>query len=232
MYKIGEFSNITGIPVKTLRYYDEIDLFKPSYIEEDSNYRYYEKKQIEEIQYIMNLKKMNLSLQEIKEYMKKHDMEIIENKNKSIKDSSKVISEYILNNSKYEIEPSNYDEFIDINGLHILKTPYGKAMKENKARYYVINKNGQLYTDIIFDIESKILYGGPSTLENDEEIISIIKQLEKDGIKDVIINIDDSVNNGLLERIMRTLNVVKIENVNEIDKKGERNVYIQGVKDE
>ena len=30
LYRIGDFSQKTGIPVKTLRYYDEINLFKPS----------------------------------------------------------------------------------------------------------------------------------------------------------------------------------------------------------
>ena len=31
MYKIGDLSEIVVLSVKTLRYYDEIDLFKPSY---------------------------------------------------------------------------------------------------------------------------------------------------------------------------------------------------------
>ena len=58
-YKIGEFSKITGIPVKTLRYYDEIDLFKPSEIDLYSGYRYYKKEQIETLKIILelNLKK-------------------------------------------------------------------------------------------------------------------------------------------------------------------------------
>ena len=48
-YKIGVFSKITGIPVKTLRYYDEIDLFKPSEIDLFSGYRYYKEEQIESL---------------------------------------------------------------------------------------------------------------------------------------------------------------------------------------
>lgn len=34
MYKIGDFSRKVSVPVKTLRYYDEINLFKPSYIDD------------------------------------------------------------------------------------------------------------------------------------------------------------------------------------------------------
>ena len=32
MFKIGEFSLIAKLTIKTLRYYDEIGLFKPSFI--------------------------------------------------------------------------------------------------------------------------------------------------------------------------------------------------------
>ena len=42
MYKIKDFSNITDTSIVTLRYYDEIDLFKPSYVDFYSGYRYYE----------------------------------------------------------------------------------------------------------------------------------------------------------------------------------------------
>ena len=41
MYKIGEFSALTGLSVKTLRYYDEINLLKPSNVDNYTNYRYY-----------------------------------------------------------------------------------------------------------------------------------------------------------------------------------------------
>ena len=49
MYKIGDFSKKVSIPVKTLRYYDEINLFKPSYIDDFTGYRYYTDEQIEQI---------------------------------------------------------------------------------------------------------------------------------------------------------------------------------------
>ena len=56
MYKIGDFSKATNTSIKTLRYYDEIDLLKPSYIDYFTGYRYYEKKQINIIKEIKALK--------------------------------------------------------------------------------------------------------------------------------------------------------------------------------
>lgn len=66
LYKIGEFSKIVNIPVKTLRYYDEINLFKPQEIDLFSGYRYYSDEQITDLEVILNLKEVGFSLEEIK----------------------------------------------------------------------------------------------------------------------------------------------------------------------
>jgi DNA-binding transcriptional MerR regulator len=41
MLAIGEFSQISRVSVKTLRYYDQIGLFRPFYISPQTGYRYY-----------------------------------------------------------------------------------------------------------------------------------------------------------------------------------------------
>ncbi|PWU68713.1 hypothetical protein DLJ74_09815 [Gracilibacillus dipsosauri] len=52
MYSIGKIAKEMNITVRTLRYYDEINLLKPSYISE-SGYRYYSKKDIITLQRII-----------------------------------------------------------------------------------------------------------------------------------------------------------------------------------
>lgn len=66
-YKIGEFSKIVNVPVKTLRYYDEIDLFNPATIDLYSGYRYYTSDQIDDLHLILELKEAGFMLEEIKE---------------------------------------------------------------------------------------------------------------------------------------------------------------------
>lgn len=68
LYKIGDFSKLSGLSVKTLRYYDEIDLFKPSEVDLFTNYRYYEEKQLEDLKLINQLKEIGFSLNEIQSY--------------------------------------------------------------------------------------------------------------------------------------------------------------------
>ena len=66
LYKTGEFSKLVNVPVKTLRYYDEINLFKPQEIDLFSGYRYYSEKQIDDLEVILSLKEVGFSLEEIK----------------------------------------------------------------------------------------------------------------------------------------------------------------------
>ena len=65
MYTIGEFSRITSITVKALRLYHDKSLLQPSFIDKDTNYRYYSHRDIEIATVITQLKAMNFSLTEI-----------------------------------------------------------------------------------------------------------------------------------------------------------------------
>ena len=84
LLKIGEFSKITGVPIRTLRYYDEIDLFKPAEIDLFTDYRYYKEEQIEDLKIINKLKSIGFTLEEIKINWNKFTNEIMENKKKEL----------------------------------------------------------------------------------------------------------------------------------------------------
>ena len=66
MFKIGDFSKIARVTIKTLRYYDKIGLLKPSFIDIHTGYRYYTDEQISEIHAILSYKKAGLSNADVK----------------------------------------------------------------------------------------------------------------------------------------------------------------------
>ena len=68
-FTIGEISKLFNINKKTLRYYDEIDLFKPSYVDEHNKYRYYSIDQFECLETIQYLKELGLTLNKIKYHL-------------------------------------------------------------------------------------------------------------------------------------------------------------------
>ncbi len=65
MIKIGLFSKLGQVPVKTLRYYDEIDLLEPAEIDRFTGYRYYSITQLPRLNRILALKDLGLSLDQI-----------------------------------------------------------------------------------------------------------------------------------------------------------------------
>lgn len=68
-FSIGEMSKLHNVPIKTLRYYDEIGLFKPDYVNPESGYRYYSYKQFESLNTIRYLRYLEIPLKEIQTYM-------------------------------------------------------------------------------------------------------------------------------------------------------------------
>jgi DNA-binding transcriptional MerR regulator/effector-binding domain-containing protein len=65
VFTIGEFSRITGLTVKTLRFYHEQGLLAPSHVDQETGYRYYDRSKIETARIITHLRSLELSLEEI-----------------------------------------------------------------------------------------------------------------------------------------------------------------------
>ncbi|QIK69625.1 MerR family transcriptional regulator [Erysipelothrix sp. HDW6C] len=65
-YTIKAFANLVKIPVRTLHYYDEINLLNPHRIDPANNYRYYSDCQIQRVNRIIYFKSMGIRLDEIK----------------------------------------------------------------------------------------------------------------------------------------------------------------------
>ena len=84
LLKIGEFSKITGVPIRTLRYYDEIDLFKPAEIDLFTDYRYYKEEQLDDLKIINKLKSVGFTLDEIKNNWNNFTNELMEEKKKEL----------------------------------------------------------------------------------------------------------------------------------------------------
>ena len=61
MLRIGEFSKLAKISIKTLRYYDKIGLLKPAMIDCETQYRYYAPEQLECVRLISMYKEVGLS---------------------------------------------------------------------------------------------------------------------------------------------------------------------------
>jgi MerR-like DNA binding protein len=65
MIRIGDFSRLSQVSIKTLRYYDEMGLFKPNNIDRFTGYRYFSASQLPRLNRIRALRDPGLSLDQI-----------------------------------------------------------------------------------------------------------------------------------------------------------------------
>lgn len=77
MFKIGEFSKITQVSIRMLRYYDEQRLLIPCFTDSSNGYRMYSANQIEELNRIILLKNLGFNVKEIREMLTSWNAESI-----------------------------------------------------------------------------------------------------------------------------------------------------------
>jgi DNA-binding transcriptional MerR regulator len=65
--KIGEFSSLAQVSIRTLRHYDEVGLLKPMHVELESGYRYYSMSQLPRLHRIFALRDLGFPLDRIGE---------------------------------------------------------------------------------------------------------------------------------------------------------------------
>ncbi|WP_270182233.1 MerR family transcriptional regulator [Alkalihalobacillus sp. CinArs1] len=65
MYKISDFSEMTGLSKETLRYYAEVKLLEPAYIDSVNKYRYYDDGSYFLAILLVKLRRLGFSIQEM-----------------------------------------------------------------------------------------------------------------------------------------------------------------------
>lgn len=78
---IGDFSRMTYLTVKALRYYHDVGLLQPSSIDESSGYRSYEVSQVPIAQVIRRLRELDMPLEDVRAVVEAPDLD---SRNKAI----------------------------------------------------------------------------------------------------------------------------------------------------
>jgi len=75
---IGEMAKLNNISSQTLRYYDQIGLIHPEWIDDATGYRYYDINQSAKLDLIYHMKSLGMSLESIRQLFEKKDIRLIE----------------------------------------------------------------------------------------------------------------------------------------------------------
>lgn len=157
VYKIGDFSNLVNIPIRTLRYYDEIGLLKPEIVDKFTSYRYYTEDNVVEAQFITLLKEVGFTLQEIIDYKKfVNDFDMISKMN----NLKEMFLSSIYRNIYMIIEICDIDSLVNEYSKEIVQvfenclTVFKMAASDLKADLPVLRKK-EIETFDILDAMSK-----------------------------------------------------------------------------
>ena len=85
--QIKEFAEICGVSVRTLHYYDEIGILKPSNVDEHTGYRFYNEKSLLRMQEILFYRELDFPLKSISEILSSPDY----NKEQALSDQKKLL---------------------------------------------------------------------------------------------------------------------------------------------
>jgi DNA-binding transcriptional MerR regulator len=167
-YSIGDFSKISRMGVKTLRYYHEIGLLIPTRIDKFSLYRYYDEKSLSRVETINRLKELDFSLDTIKEILdnQKDDQSLIQYMQTRLAQVDQQLTEYSTIREKLEAF---------IKSESSVPEPVGDVVIKDVPDMFVasIRYKGQ-YSEIdehltrLFGIFGTVTNGPPFSLYHDE----------------------------------------------------------------
>ena len=134
--RISEVAKLTGITVRTLHYYDEVGLLKPSEITE-AGYRLYSREDLEILQQMLFFRELDFPLSQIKEIMNNpnYDKEEALKKQKELLIQQRQRIEGLIKLIEKRIEGDNNMSFkeFDMNEIEENKKKYAKEVKERSG---------------------------------------------------------------------------------------------------
>ncbi|MDE5782500.1 MAG: MerR family transcriptional regulator [Lachnospiraceae bacterium] len=148
MKTVKDVSEITGVSIRTLRYYDEIGLLKPTELT-DAGYRLYDNKALERLQEIMFFKELEIPLEDIKKIMDNpnYDKEqalltqkaLLEQKRNRLNGIIELISDVMKGVNTMSFEAFNDEEVQKILD-HVLECIPKESLEEQIQKYGNVEK--------------------------------------------------------------------------------------------
>jgi len=163
--KINEVALLANISVRTLHYYDQINLLKPSKINK-SGYRVYDENCLKKLKQILLLKEIGLNLNEIKKVLEMEAWDnnkafslqktVLEKKRDRLNELIRLVDEYIKGEKRMSFKEFNTKEMDEIKAKYRdeVEDKWGnsKAMQQFKDRKYskeelakVVNKTNKIF---------------------------------------------------------------------------------------
>ncbi len=183
---IGKIANIVGLSVQTIRYYCNIGLLKPVYVNPNNNYRYFDVKQIQLIDKIKYLQNLGMSLQTIKHIILNEDADSLVshlniakkectkeiNRLQDVADSISWYKNYISYPNCQESERCYCIKNMDLRYLFAVEHKSGETDEDLYAKFYRLKNSGQ-YKDLNYQGQICYILDYDSFIKNQIHLIKL-----------------------------------------------------------
>ena len=133
-FSVGETAKQVRMTSETLRHYDRIGLVKPSRVDPQTGYRYYNAEDIVRLNTVRALQQMDLPLQEIRQVLEYDDLEkIIAFLEQAEQKADEKIASLQYSKSKIQLARAGYEK-----KLHVRQAPEGIFVKKFPKRVIML----------------------------------------------------------------------------------------------
>ncbi len=147
-FSIGQMARLNDVSIKTLRYYDDIGLFKPHFVDSCYGYRYYSVEQLKELDLILYLKKMGIPLNDIKKQLENRTLDdfisMLENVRKITREKIEVLKQIEKGLISSVTELKNYKDNENIGKPYIEQINSHNIIEVNKKFDSIKNMESEL----------------------------------------------------------------------------------------
>ena len=173
LYSIGKTAELMGISVQTLRLYSKLGIVKPSFINPENGYRYYDATTFSTIDRLRYLQKLGFSLSEIKALYEKNNVPAIiedlkqleEKKRREIAEQQELLDSILWYQNYYAHRDENvplkqaYIKYFDQRIAFLVEREKTDTKGEANERLY-LQKNKPEYKELDFRRKFVTVYDG------------------------------------------------------------------------
>jgi DNA-binding transcriptional MerR regulator len=163
-YTVKRLATMAGISVRTLHYYDEIGLLKPSFINRENGYRFYEEKELLKLQQILFFRELDFSLETIRGIMESPNFDSVA----ALLDQKKLL----------ELKRKRIDRLLRTISKTIIAAKGGEFMNNDDAYSAFDDPDYQKYKD-----EVEMRWGNTNAYKQSQERLRKMTKADLDQIK-------------------------------------------------
>ena len=183
-YSIKELSELAGVSARTLRYYDEIGLLKPSRVNE-AGYRYYGESEVAVLQQILFYRERGFELKTIQRIIYDENFDMLN-----------AMEEHLL---ALEKQKANTEALI-LTVKKTIQSIKGECEMSNKEKFQALKENVVRENEEMYGVEAREKYGDEEVRTFNQKMLNMtevqwerFQELEKDILK----RLEDGVEQGI-----------------------------------